>query len=426
MMGKMFNFAARLTGRCLAAVLFIYLTGCGKMTRDAVWPEAARGPLHDQNIDLAGYQTLDPKFLDQLQESIRQELLRIDPPQPNEVKKPLNVLALSGGGMYGAFDVGVLQGWSQSGKRPEFDVITGISTGALIAPFAFVGPKYDDFLREMYLSITPEQIYKKRRLTSILFSESVASSEPLKKLIDRAVTPELLQEVAAAHQQGRRLYVGTTNLDSRKLVIWDMGAIASSGKPDALERFRTILLASSSVPGFFPPVYIEIEVEGGKFHEMHVDGGASSSVFVHPFMLRIRKENPAARVGSNLYVISSGKVFADPEIVERNVLKIAGHAISSLLYAETRSDLFVIYNLALQTGMNYHSVAVPPNFAVNPNSLSLTRDETRRLYEVGYQMGATQQGWRNKPPGADGKDQYQLRTQFELSATQPVHVAPAE
>jgi hypothetical protein len=311
--------------------------------------------------------------------------------------RPLNLLALSGGGMYGAFDVGVLCGWTESGKRPSFDVVTGISTGALIATFAFLGPKYDDFLRDSYVHISSDDIFRLKWLPSALFSESLASSEPLRRRIEEALTPAVLREVAAAHAAGRRLYVGTTNLDTRRLVVWDMGAIAARGTPEALELYRQVVLASASVPGFFPPVYIDVEVDGRRYRELHVDGGVCTSVFLGASMLHDRR----ARAGSNLYVISSGKLFADPEGVMPRVVNISTSAIASMLYASNRSDLFRLYFLAQAHGIDFNLLAVPQDLPLNPNGLCFEQEQMQRLFEAGRKLGAIEKAWRKTPPGVE-------------------------
>ena len=205
---------------------------------------------------------------------------------------PVNVLAISGGGSYGAFDVGVLHGWTDSGTRPVFDVVTGISTGALIATFAFLGPQYDEFMRDSYVNSRADDVYEMRWYLSIMNSDSIARSTPLMKRIDAAITPKVLEEIAKAHAKGRRLYVGTTNLDTRRFVVWDMGAIASAGTPEALELYRRIILASASVPAFFPPVLIDIDVDGQKHQELHVDGGTTSAVFVPMAMIKCDPKKP--------------------------------------------------------------------------------------------------------------------------------------
>ena len=191
-------------------------------------------------------------------------------------ERSYNVLALSGGGSYGAFSAGVLSGWTATRQRPALDIVTGVSTGALIATYAFLGSEYDQLLGEMYTSISSNDIYRSRNKLAVLWSDAAATSEPLQRMIEARISPQLLQAVACPHAQGRRLYVGTTNLDSGQLVIWDMGAIASTGRPNALGLYRKIILASASVPGFLPPVNIEVTVNGRRFTESHADGGATA------------------------------------------------------------------------------------------------------------------------------------------------------
>jgi predicted acylesterase/phospholipase RssA len=176
-----------------------------------------------------------------------------------------NVLVLSGGGKDGAFSAGVLTGWSASGTRPTFDVVTGVSTGALIAPLAFLGSRYDQLLRENYTGVRTKDVYRMRPWLSVLWSDALADSSPLQRRIDAQVTDEFLAEIARAHAAGRRLYIGTTNLDTGRLVYWDMGAIAAGTDPNKRDLFRKVLLASCSIPGLLPPVPIEIAVDGRRY-----------------------------------------------------------------------------------------------------------------------------------------------------------------
>ncbi len=313
------------------------------------------------------------------------------------VRRPKNYLALSGGGVYGAFTVGVLNGWTESGNRPQFEVVTGISTGALIATFAFLGPEYDDVIRSYTLPKKTPNLYKPRRPLSLIFADSLVTVEPLKHMIEAAITPDVLCEVAAAHASGRRLYVGTTNLDSRRLVIWDMGAIASSNRPDALKLYRDVILASSAVPGLFPPVYMDVEINGKLYREMHVDGGVVSAVFFQPFMLNVDKDNVRSRAGSNLYVIEAGKIYADPQCVEPRFFKIGGSTVRSMLYTIARNDVYRIYTLSLITGINFHLAAVPQDFQMNLESLKPDAKEMRKLYDLGVCLGRSGQEWLTKP-----------------------------
>jgi hypothetical protein len=328
--------------------------------------------------------------------------------------KRSRVLALSGGGMYGAYSVGVLSGWTATGNRPEFDVVTGVSTGALIATYAFLGTEYDRTMVALYTSINSRDIYRKRVAAAAILSDSAASSAPLKKLIDTQVDDAVLAAVVKAHACGRRLYVGTTNIDTRRLVIWDMGAIASSGRPDAKELYRKVLLASASVPGFFPPVPIEVEVNGRKFTEMHVDGGASTGVFLRASTLHLDKEALKAGrqplAGSDAYVIVAGKLYADPTCTDRRTLKIGESALQSVLYSQTRGELFRIYTLCLLGGMNYHLAAIPEDFKTGADAMEFDPAEMRRLYEAGYAAATGGRAWRDTPPGAEPHEQPQPRT----------------
>jgi predicted acylesterase/phospholipase RssA len=167
-----------------------------------------------------------------------------------------NILALSGGGEHGAFGAGLLIGWSETGQRPTFDIVTGISTGALMAPFAFLGPAYDQRLKAVYTENSFHSLLSGNALTG-LFGEGLYSTKPLQKIVARQVDETMLADIAVAHRQGRRLFVVTTNLDAQRPVLWNMGAIATSGRPEALDLFRKVLLASASVPGVFDPIFIE-------------------------------------------------------------------------------------------------------------------------------------------------------------------------
>jgi Patatin-like phospholipase len=385
---------------CLMAML----AGCAQIPRSPVPARFSSARLIDPDRPPGEYAPIDPHVLPKLEEIVQAHW-------DESVKEPpLNMLALSGGGMYGAFDVGVLCGWSASGKRPTFDVVTGISTGALIATFAFLGPQYDDLLRDSYIHTSSDDVLRMKPVVAAVFSDSLASSAPLQSRVEAAITPDVLQEVAAAHAAGRRLYVGTTNLDTRRLVVWDMGAIAARGTPEALDLYRKVVLASASVPGLFPPVTIDVEVDGRTYSEMHVDGGASASVFLGAFMLKADPHNFRSRAGSNLYVITSGKLYADGEGVRPTLKQVSAAAISSMLYAANRSDLYRLFCLALVSGVNFNLLAVPQDFPLNPNGLCFDREEMTRLFEVGRRLGYAGNAWRHTPPGVEPTEQSLPRT----------------
>ena len=191
-------------------------------------------------------------------------------------------LAISGGGDNGAFTAGLLNGWTAAGTRPEFKLVTGISTGGLIAPFAFLGPKYDATLKEFYTTISPKDVIEPRSVIKGVLSDAMANNAPLWKLTRKSVTEELLKEIAVEYAKGRFVMIGTADIDARRAILWDMGKIATYGGPKALDLFVSVMIASASLPAAFPPVMIDVEADGKHYQEMHVDGGVMAQVFAYP------------------------------------------------------------------------------------------------------------------------------------------------
>ena len=235
-------------------------------------------------------------------------------------------LAISGGGSDGAYGAGVLTGWSESGTRPEFAVVTGVSIGALIAPFAFLGSRYDEELHKNFTTIGAADIFEDRSTRDSLFDYW-----PLKRIIEQRVTAKLLSEIAAEHGRGRRLLVVTTNLDSGRRVVWNMGAIAGHGE-QGLKLFRDILLASSSIPGFFSPVPIEVEANGKKFHELHGDGTLTAPFFVVPETM-LSAYSAARLPFSQIYVLVNSKLGPEFKMPDRNLPGVLGRSIGVALTA---------------------------------------------------------------------------------------------
>ena len=315
-----------------------------------------------------------------------------------------NYLAVSGGGSDGAFGAGLLNGWSETGTRPRFKVVTGVSTGALIAPFAFLGPEYDDELKESYTKVDTSQIFIIRGILSMLWSESVTTTEPLKNLIGKFVDEALLDKVAEEHKKGRRLYVASTNLDAEQPVIWDMGAIADSNKPDRLELFRSILLASASIPSIFPPVLFDVTKDGAKHQELHVDGG----VFFQSFFIGAATDLPSViaaahpdftgKVEQNLYIIRNGWVTPAFQQVERNLPSIAGRAILSMFKVSGINDLWRRYIAARDDQVAYRYIAIPGDY-VPKTAEQFNEAEMNREFAFGQQMALDGIPWMTSPPG---------------------------
>jgi len=313
--------------------------------------------------------------------------------------RPVTFLAISGGGDKGAFSAGFLVGWTEAGDRPSFDVVTGISTGALIAPFAFLGPDYDQTLKNIYKNIGPGDIFQNRNLLIALFDDAMKDSAPLWSLIKKHVTEELLQGITERYKKGLSLFVVTTNLDTRSAVIWNMGAIASSKDPKAIGLFRKILLASASIPGVFPPVMIDVEVDGVAYQEMHVDGGAAAQVFLFPSALAttIRDKGLWTERERTAYIIRNARLDPDWASIERRTLSILGRAISSLIQTQGIGDIYQIYLNAKQSDTDFNLAFIGEEFDVEHRE-NFDTDYMRALFDYGYQLARADYQWQKRPP----------------------------
>lgn len=313
---------------------------------------------------------------------------------------PTNFLALSGGGDDGAFGAGLLCGWTAAGTRPEFKMVTGISTGALIAPFAFLGPKYDDKLKAVYTQTSPKDILEARGFFAAVFNDALADNAPLGKLAEKYVTKEMLGDIAQEYAKGRLLLMATTNLDARQAVIWNMTKIAASGSPKAMELFHKIMLASAAIPGAFPPAMIDVEANGQRYQEMHVDGGAMAQVFVYPPSIKLAELSKQQGIvrDRNLYVIRNARLDPDWADVERRTLSIAGRAIASLIQTQGVGDLYKIYAAAQRDGIDYNLAYIPRTFYA-PHKEDFDTEYMRKLFQTGYDLAVKGYRWEKVPPG---------------------------
>lgn len=315
---------------------------------------------------------------------------------------PTYFLALSGGGANGAFGAGLLCGWTLEGSRPEFTVVTGISTGALIAPFAYLGPAYDDSLRDLYTTVRTNQILTSRSFIAGLSSDALMDSAPLRRKLLEVVDEEMIAAIAAEYGKGRILAVGTTNFDAGRAVIWNIGAIAASGHADAPQLVRDVLLASASIPAAFPPVMIDVVVDGERYQEMHLDGATKSQVFLYPPSLELRAEATARGVEREriAYVIRNARLDREWASVPRRTIPIAKRAISSLIHANGVGDLFRIYLTARRDGVAFHLASIPESFATQPDEVFDPAFMTE-LFELGFDLASAPGGypWMTSPPG---------------------------
>lgn len=312
---------------------------------------------------------------------------------------PTSYLALSGGGDKGAFSAGFLNGWTQAGTRPEFKLVTGVSTGALIAPFAFLGPAYDKSLTAIYTGVSQKDVAAKRWFYSVFLQDAMADTTPLAKLLQVHVTREMLDAIAAEYAKGRLLFIGTTNLDARRPVVWNVTKIAASRRPEALDIVRRIMLASAAIPGAFPPVMFDVEAKGRAYQEMHVDGGATTQVFVYWAGVKLSalsEEHGAAR-DRKIYILVNARLDPDWGQVERRTLPITFKAIDTILQYQAIGDLYRIYSITQRDGTDFNLAFIPDDFKA-PHTDDFEPLYMKKLYQFGFDRAAAGYTWLKEPP----------------------------
>jgi predicted acylesterase/phospholipase RssA len=401
------DFSAGCAYRYLVFVLIIsvlILQGCSARKRLAAVPDAL-----DEKAQVPGMNTAiryfprDPGhvqlFIADYLNSDELEKAYLAKQGQTGALPPIAMLAISGGGDNGAFAAGFLNGWSEAGTRPQFKLVTGISTGALIAPFAFLGPAYDDKLKLLYTSISFKDIAKKRSMISVLTNDAMADNTPLKNLVKKYINQDVLDAIAAEDEKGRMLLVGTVNLDARRPVIWNITKIARSRAPNALALVQSLLIASSAIPATFPPVMIDVEADGKKYQEMHVDGNTAAQVFVYPAAVRLK--DVAATIGVDrerkLYILRNARLDPEWAQVERRTLPIALQAVTTLIQYQGIGDLYRIYTVAKRDGIDFNLAYIPPTFKT-PHNEDFDTNYMRSLYDTGYTLAAKGYTWTKQPP----------------------------
>jgi predicted acylesterase/phospholipase RssA len=313
---------------------------------------------------------------------------------------PLSYLALSGGGADGAYGAGVLNGWTAAGTRPKFAAVSGVSTGALIAPFAFLGPAYDATLRDIYTSGIAESLLNTPSIVHALFGSGLFGNTHLRELVARYVDQDMLAAIAAEHARGRSLLIVTTNLDTQRTVIWDMGRIATIGSPQALGLFRDVLAASASIPVVFPPMLIDAEANGRRFQEMHVDGGVTAPVLTLPEAFLLRSGAFARGLRMNIYVLVNDKVERDFKLVPNSTIDIAARTSASVTKTQIRSVLYETYDFARRNNFGFNLTYVAKDFP-SPGSFGFETTYMRSLYQYGFDKAKTGDFWAKAPPSDD-------------------------
>jgi len=378
------------------------VTGCSGLEREAAAPADLADQITVLGIPNARFwpDTQGAAMLREAQQALERERSALGKRSgPDERLPAANFLAVSGGGDDGPFGAGLLCGWSDTGKIPDFKLVTGVSTGSMIAPFAFLGRKYHERLRTMYTTIGPDNILEKRGLYGAVFEDALADSAPLYKLISHYVDEEMVRDLAEAYSKGRLLLIGTTSLDQQRPVIWNMGAIAASGHPGSLELLRKVTLASASVPGVFPPVMLDVEAGGRRYQEMNVDGGAIAQTFLYPpdIGLRVNLRTGEHARERHAYIIRNDRLDPEWASVNRRFLSVAGRAISTMLHYSGYNDILRIYATTKHDGVDYNLAYVEPDFSAVKHE-DFDPAYMKSLFNYAYQKALRGYSWHKAPP----------------------------
>lgn len=389
----------------LTALLAVALiaSGCSTPSRLNAVPMALTTQAEIPGIPNARFWPDDPKSIEAMVKAataaIKLEEASGVTPDADGNLPPVAFLAVSGGGDDGAFGAGLLVGWTRAGDRPEFKLVTGISTGALTAPFAFLGPDYDDELKEVYTTITSADIFTQRGIFAALFNDGMADTTPLHATVARYLTMDFMAAIAKEYAKGRFLLIASTDLDARRPVIWNIGEIATVGTPEALDLIRTILVASAAIPGAFPPVMIDVEVNGKHYQEMHVDGGAMAQAFLYPpqFDLAALSEQLGVTRERSAYIIRNARLDPEWASVERQTMGIASRAISSLIHTQGIGDLYRMYLETQRDGVAYNLAYIGADFDA-PKLAEFDPKFMGALFNYGYNLAWKGYPWQDLPP----------------------------
>ena len=315
-------------------------------------------------------------------------------------------LALSGGSSRGAFGAGLLAGWAEHGDRPTFTMVSGVSTGALIAPYAFLGPEYDHIIKEVYTEHSTKDLFRRKNIFAIMGGDSVSDVSGFVAMIKHYLPDSLIDEIAAQHRLGRMLIVGTTNLDAARPVMWNLGTIAASDHPDKYDLVRQVIMASASLPVAFPPEVISVAANGETYDEMHVDGGVANQVFVYPLGMdwALLTEKLKVEGRPTLYVIRNAQINPQWAVVDRKATKIGIRSLNSLMRTQGLGDLYRIYVGAQRDNIDFNLAYIPDDFVDNSKE-AVDKDTMVELYRIGQELGRGGYHWYKLPPGAKAEDE---------------------
>jgi predicted patatin/cPLA2 family phospholipase len=400
---RIFRLQQRAFRLILIGSSILWTAGCATIAPRNVLPEAAAG-----QIELEGFHNIrfwgDASAKD-IRAVMMADATSAEMQSASGVEKHQsvsNLLAISGGAEDGAFGAGLLVGWSDAGTRPVFDLVTGVSSGALIAPFVYLGREHDSQLREIFTKYGRKDVFT-YNVPGLLEGSALVDDTPLARLIEKYVDTAFIQEIARERIKGRILLIGTTNLDTQRPVMWDMGRIAMSNNRNAIGLFRKILLASATLPGVFPPVRIQARVGGLDYDELHVDGGVTRQVFIAPSLFSLASHDqksgkPATK--ARLFVIRNGKIDPEWQSVNENVLSITQRSISTLIKNQGIGDLYRIYSITRRDGIDFNLASIPADFG-DTSSEPFDQKYMIALFDRGYDLASHNYSWVKAPPGMD-------------------------
>lgn len=366
----------------LAALGLLVLSACGSVSRDAFKASDLAGPpprgLEDIRFNASDSQA-GIRFADAARSRVSHQ-------------QTFDVLALSGGGSNGAYGAGVITGWTKTGERPEFDIVTGVSTGALTAPFAFLGPSWDERLSQVYTGDAAARILKARGL-GVLFHPSFYDSQALRGLVEKYADANMMRAIAAEHAKGRRLLIATTNLDTEETVIWNMGAIAAKGDEASRALFQDVLVASASIPGVFPPTMIQVQGHERRLSEMHVDGSVTIPFFVAPESLLLWTVGKDEARPGRVFVIVNGQVGGVFGFTKGGALSIVGRSWQTMSKALIRTHLAASAAFAQRNGGQLFYSAIPDAAHADTSGLDFAADNRKSLFQMGYDRAVAGWAW---------------------------------
>ncbi|HBE92634.1 MAG TPA: patatin [Gammaproteobacteria bacterium] len=385
---------------CVYLCVVIIATGCSSLPERNPLPESLSDAAEIPGIAGARHWADEPPPEMDDWFKLTKEQLKTE--YPAAYGQAHNYLAISGGGQRGAFGAGLLCGWTVTGSRPEFTMVTGVSTGALIAPFAFLGPEYDHVIKEIYTGFSTKDIVEQRSILKTLLGDAATDSWPLQEKIAKYIDEDVMAAIAAEHEKGRVLGIVTTNLDTARPVAWNIGRIAASGSPEALQLIRDVMLASASIPAAFPPVMFDVEADGQRYDELHVDGGATSVLYLYPIGLDWGKlaEKLEVKGKPNVYILRNGRWRKHWKSVDRSTIPIAIRTIDSLMGSAVLGDSYRIYLATQRDGIQYNLAYIPESFN-EKSSESFDKEYMTKLFNLGHQMAIDGYQWNTVPPGYD-------------------------